>query len=148
MAKINSYNEGQSPAHQIKLVWLMTYYCLYVFLIYMSSIGKHRKMFFCFITFICGVLNSWMHRWTTRVSSECTCVSPGPSTSQLGSRVTRGTASWSPSSTITTNHRLMTPALILQLKWVTLCIVLCVCIMKQWLYIITEWSVTGRFHPF
>lgn len=23
MAKINSYNEGQSPAHQIKLVWLI-----------------------------------------------------------------------------------------------------------------------------
>ena len=81
-------------------------------------------MFFCFITFICGALNSWMHRWTTRVSSECTCVSPGPSMYQLGSRVTRGTASWSPWNTITTNHRLMTRALILRLKWVMMCVIL------------------------
>ena len=76
MAKINSYNEGQPPAYQIKLVYIIMLYIVYipnmVFSCYISLLlSKDMQIFFMY--FICGGLNSWMHRWITKVSSECTC---------------------------------------------------------------------------
>ena len=95
MTKINSYNEGQSPAHQIKLVHmikfttLLTYFLIRIVFIYVCILLCKTSMFYL----ICGGPNSWMDRWTIKVLYECTCVSHDPSMCRLASHVTRGTVS-------------------------------------------------------